>query len=89
MVNIHYLDNYINEENLTADELKYMHYDQLRMFAYGMKEEKNYERIKDRLTILQLICGKGVFIKEVSYILDHTALTNWQKFKLKFQYIFL
>lgn len=84
-----YLDNYINGENLEPDELRYMYLDQLRMFAYEMKDRKDYERIKGGLSILQLSCGRGTFIKEVSYILDHTALTEWQKFKLKFQYMFL
>lgn len=84
-----YLDNYINGENLTPDELRYMHLNQLLLFAYKMKDHNDYKRIKGRLAILQLSCGRGIFIKEVSYILDHTALTKWQKFKLKFQYVFL
>jgi hypothetical protein len=84
-----YLDNYINGENLEPDELIYIHKDQLRMFAYEMKDRNDYERIKGGLAILQLSCGRGFFIKEVSYILDHTALTEWQKFKLKFHYMFL
>lgn len=86
---MNYLDNYINGENLEPDELRYMYLDQLRMFAYKMKDRKDYERIKSGLAILQLSCGRGIFIKEVSYILNHTALTKWQKFKLKFQYLFL
>jgi hypothetical protein len=84
-----YLDNYINGENLEPDELRYMHLNQLLMFAYEMKDRKDYERIKGALAILQLSCDRWIFIKEVSYILDHTALTKWQKFKLKFQYMFL
>ena len=84
-----YLDNYINGENLSPDDLRYMYLDQLKMFAYKIKGEKDYERIKGGLAILQLSYGRGIFIKEVSYILDHAALTNWQKFKLKFQYMFL
>lgn len=85
----HWLDNYIYGKNLTAEQLRYMHLDQLRMFAYEMKGRKDYERIKGGLAILQLSCGRGTFIKEVSYILDYTGLTKWQKFWLKFQYMFL
>ena len=84
-----YLVNYINGENLSPDDLRYMYLDQLKMFAYKIKGEQDYKRIKGGLAILQLSYGRGIFIKEVSYILDHTALTKWQKFKLKFQYVFL
>lgn len=84
-----YLDNYINDENLTSDELRYMWLDPLFMFAYRIKYREDYESIKGRLVLLQLSCGRGIFIKEVSYILKHTVLTKWQKFKLKFQYVFL
>ena len=85
----HWLDNYINGENLTEDDLKYMHLYPLKMFAYEMKDKKDYEAIKGRLALLQLSFGKGCFYESVSYILDQTGLTRWQKFKLKFQYLFL
>ena len=86
---MNWLDNYINGENLTSDQLKYMRLDPLRFFAYKKKDCSNYERIKGGLTLVQLTYGRGICLKEVSYILDHTALTKWQKFKLKFQYLFL
>lgn len=84
-----YLDNYINGKNLTQDQLRYMYLSQLNMFAYKIKDSKDYERIKGGLTLVQYSGGRGTFIKDVSYILDNTCLTEWQKFKLKFQYMFL
>lgn len=84
----HYLDNYINGENLTADQLKYMHLNLLGRFAYKLKGNENYKEIKGRLTILQKFLNKRYYFHDVSYVLDKTGLTKWQKFKLKFQYLF-
>lgn len=84
-----WLNNYIYGKNLTEDELKYMFYYPLKSFAYKIADCKDYERVKGRLIILQKSLWKGACFKEVSYILDHTGLTKWQKFKLKFQYMFL
>ena len=85
----HWLDNYIYGENLTDEELRFMHLYPLKMFAYQMNNYDNYESIKGRLAILQLSLWKGACFKDVSYILEHTSLTKWQKFWLKFQYKFL
>lgn len=84
-----WLDNYIYGKNLTDEQLRYMHLNPLNMFAYKMADKKDYEAIKGRLAILQLSLWKGAYFKNVSYILDHTCLTKWQKFWLKFQYLFL
>lgn len=83
-----YLDDYINGENLTEHQLKYMWTNQLHMFAYEIKDDKNYERIKGGLALVQMTYGRCCW-KDVFYILNKTGLTNWQKFKLKFQYLFL
>lgn len=88
LVQKHWLDDYINKEDLTKDQLKYMYLHPLKMFAYGIKD-RDYESIKGRLVILQKMLGKGYSFKDVSYILDNTGLTRWQKFWLKFNYIFL
>jgi len=85
----HWLDNYIYGESLTADQLRYMHIDPLKFFAYKMADYKDYEAIKGQLAILQKSLWKGAYFKDVSYILEHTGLTKWQKFWLKFQYMFL
>ena len=84
-----WLDNYIYGKNLTDVELSSMHLDPLKIFAYQMNNYNNYESIKGRLAILQLSFWKGAYFKDVFYVLDHTALTKWQKFWLKFQYMFL
>ena len=84
-----WLDNYIYGKNLTDEQLRYMYLDPLNMFAYKMADRKGYEAIKGRLAILQKSLWKGAYFKNVSYVLDHTGLTNWQKFWLKFQYMFL
>ena len=84
-----WLDNYINDKNLTSEELKYMHLDHLKMFAFRIGGCDNYESVKGKLILLQLSCGKGTFTKEVAYILKQTELTWLQRFWLKFQYIFL
>ena len=82
----HWLDNYINGKNLAPDELRYMHHYPLLSFAYLMKDYDDYERIKGRLAILQKSFWKGYHLKDVSYILDQTGLTKWQKLWLKIQY---
>ena len=84
-----WLNNYIYGKNLTDEQLKYMHLDPLKFFAYKMADREDYEAIKGRLTLLQKSLWNGAYFKNVSYILDHTALTKWQKFWLKFQYLFL
>lgn len=84
-----WLDNYIYGKNLTDEQLRYMYLDPLNSFAYKMADRKDYEAIKGRLAILQKSLWKGAYFKNVSYVLDHTDLTRWQKFKLKFQYLFL
>lgn len=84
-----WLDNYIYGKNLTNEQLRYMFYDPLKSFAYEIADCKDYERIKGRLVLVQKSLWKGAYFKNVSYILDHTALTKWQKFWLKFQYMFL
>jgi hypothetical protein len=85
----HWLDNYIYGKNLTDEQLRYMWTDPLNSFAYLIADDADYERIKGRLAILQMSLWKGAYFKDVSYILDHTGLTKWQKFWLKFQYLFL
>lgn len=84
-----YLDNYINGENLTENQLKYMWTSPLLMFAYKKKGSKDYERIKGGLALLQMTYGKHRCCGDEFYIIDKTGLTEWQKFKLKFQYRFL
>ena len=84
-----WLDNYIYGKNLTDEQLRYMYLNPLNSFAYKIAERKDYEAIKGRLALLQLSLWKGAYFKNVSYILDHTSLTQWQKFWLKFQYMFL
>lgn len=84
-----WLDNYIYGKNLTYEQLRYMHLSPLNMFAYKIAYCKDYERIKGRLAILQKSLWKGAYFKNVSYVLEHTDLTKWQKFKLKIQYMFL
>ena len=84
-----WLDNYIYGKNLTYEQLRYMHLNPLNFFAYKIADRENYEAIKGRLVILQKSLWKGAYFKNVSYILDHTSLTKWQKFWLKFQYMFL
>ena len=84
-----WLDNYIYGKNLTDEQLRYMYLNPLNFFAYKIAGRKDYEAIKGRLAILQKSLWKGAYFKNVSYILDHTSLTNWQKFWLKFQYMFL
>ena len=82
-----YLDDYINGENLTEHQLRHMWTDQLYMFAYKIKDDEDYERIKGGLALVQMTYGRCCW-KDVFYILDHTALSKWKKFKLKFQYMF-
>ena len=84
-----HLDKYIYSKDLADHELRDMHYYPLLMFAYKIADCSDYERIQGRLAILQKTYYKGAFLKEVSYIIDHTGLTKWQKFWLKIQYIFL
>lgn len=84
-----WLNNYIYGKNLTEDELQYMFYYPLKCFAYKIADCKDCERVKGRLAILQKCLWKGAYFQEVSYILGHTGLTKWQRFKLKFQYMFL
>jgi hypothetical protein len=84
-----WLDNYIYGRNLTDDELRYMFNYPLKSFAYKIVECKDYETIRGRLVLLQLSLWKGALFKNVSYVLDHTSLTKWQKFWLKLQYRFL
>lgn len=84
-----YLDNYIYGKNLTDDQLRYMYLHPLNSFAYEIAGCEDYERIYGMLALLQRSLWKGAYFKEVSYILDHTALTKLQKFWLKFQYMFL
>ena len=83
------LDRYINRIGLTDEELRYMWVNQIKMFAYGIKDKSDYERIQGNVALIQKSYGRGVFLKEISYILDHSTLTKWQKFWLKFQYVFL
>lgn len=83
------LDKYIYGQGLTKEELRYMYLNQLYMFAYKIDGYGDYERIKGSLALLQMSYHRGAFLKEVSYILDHTTLTKWQKFWLKFNYVFL
>ena len=82
-------DNYIYGKNLTDEQLRWMWLDPLEMFAYKIVGEENYERIRGRLALVQKSLWKGAYFKDVSYILDHTSLTKWQKRWLKFQYLFL
>ncbi len=84
-----WLDNYIYGKNLTDEQLRYMYLYPLNFFAYKIADREDYEAIKGRLAILQKSLWKGAYFKNVSYILDHTRLTKWQKFWLKFQYLFL
>lgn len=83
----HWLDNYINGENLAPDDLRYMHYYPLHLFAYKMKDYDNYESIKGGLALLQMSFYRGYHFKDVSYILDQTGLTKWQKLWLKIRYV--
>lgn len=83
----HYLDNYINGENLSYDDLRYMHYYPLQTFAYKMKDYDNYESIKGRLALLQMSFYRGYHLKDVSHVLNQTGLTKWQKLWLKIQYV--
>ena len=82
------LDRLINKENLTEDDLKYMHLSQLEMFAYGIKGDTNYERIYGHLAILQHT-RKCYDTKDVFYIIDNTGLSKQRKMWLKFRYLFL
>ena len=84
-----YWDNFTSGENLTEHQLQYMYLCQLEMFAYKIKDCEDYERIKGGLVLVQHQYGRRIMIKDISYILDKTGLTEWQKFKLKFQYMFL
>ena len=84
-----WLNNYIYGKNLTDEQLIYIHLNPFNMFAYKIAGCKDYERIKGRLALLQKSLCRGACFKHVFYVLDHTALTKWQKFKLKFQYLFL
>ena len=84
-----YWDNFTSGKNLTEHQLQYMHMCPLNMFAYKIKDSSNYERIKSGLVLVQKCYGRTIMRKDISYILDKTDLTNWQKFKLKFQYAFL
>lgn len=83
-----YLDDYIDGENLTEHQLQYMFYDQIHVLAYKIKGCEDYERIKGRVVLVQKSMGR-CFWKDVFYILNKTGLTKWQKFKLKFQYLFM
>lgn len=85
----HWLDNYIYGKNLTDEQLRYMWADPLNSFAYKIADNEDYERVKGRLALLQKSLWIGAYFKDVFYILEHTGLTKWQKFKLKFQYMFL
>ena len=84
-----WLDSYIYGKNLTDEQLRYMYLDPLNSFAYKIADREDYEAIKGRLAILQKSLWKGAYFKNVSYVLDHTGLTKWQKLCLKFQYMFL
>ena len=85
---MHWLDNYINYENLRDDELKYMHLHPLKMFAYRIKGETDYERVWGGVAIVQKMLGRR-FFGDVFYVIDKTGLSKWQKFKIKFSYLFL
>ena len=82
----HY-DNY-SIGNLTKHQLSYLATRPLNMLCYKIKDCKDYEQIKRGLVMVQLVHGRG-FIEDISYILNKSGLTKWQKFKLKFQYMFL
>jgi len=85
---IYNLDRYIEGKNLTDHELQYMYLNPLKMFAYKIKGENNYERAWGMLAIIQRTYNR-MCVEEVFYLINHTALTKWQKFKLKFSYLFL
>ena len=84
----HWLDKYINKENLTQEQLKYMHCYPIQMLAYGMKDNSDYEHIWGSTALFQKMSGRN-YTKDVFYIIDKTSLTKWQKFKIKFAYTFL
>lgn len=71
------------------NNLYIMWVDPLNSFAYKIADNEDYERVKGRLVLLQKSLWKGAYFKDVSYVLEHTGLTKWQKFKLKFQCMFL
>lgn len=82
-----YYDNY-SIGNLTKHQLSYLASMPLDMLCYKIKECKDYENIKRKLVMVQLVHGRG-FVKDVYYILNKSSLTKWQKFKLMFQYMFM
>lgn len=84
-----WLDNYIYDKNLVVDDIRYLSHYPLLMFSYKIAGCSDYKRVQGNLALLQKTYYKGAFLKEVSYIIDHTGLTKWQKLWLKFQYIFL
>ena len=84
---MHYLDNYINNQNLTEDNLRYIHLFPVKFFAYNQNGNKNYKSIKGNLAILHRY--KNAYnTKDIFYILDKTGLSRWQKLWLKFSYMF-
>ena len=85
----HYLDKYIYGEKLTDDEARYLTYYPLQMFAYRIAGCKDYKRVQGNLALVQMSHGKGRLFKDISYVLDCTGLTKWQKLWLKIQYLFL
>lgn len=86
-----YLDRYINNENLRDDELRYMHLDPVKMLAYDIKGNTNYGYVYGMVAMVQRTYKHGAkyYKNEVFYIIDATGLTKWQKFWLKFSYVFL
>lgn len=84
----HWLDKYINKDNLTEEQLKYMYCYPIQWFAYGIKDNTDYEYVWGQTAICQKMMGRS-FKEDVFYIIDKTGLTKWQKFKLKFAYLFL
>lgn len=85
---MNYLDNYINNQNLSKEELEHMYMYPLRLCAYNIKNIDNYEKIYGRISVLQKT-KRCWSIKDVFHIINSTNLTKWQKFKLKFLYCFL
>ena len=83
-----YLDRYINKENLSNFELEYMHLYPLKMFAYGIKGNTDYEYIYGLLAITQRMLHRQ-YKSDIFHIINATGLTKWKKFWLKFSYVFL
>ena len=84
----HWLDRFIDGKDLRKEELQYLILDPLKTFAYEIKGKNNYDYIWGMVAIVQRTYHRRC-VKDVFYVINQTGLNKWEKFKLKFSYLFL